>query len=97
MPGPGNGRKKRPAKRPFAAGSASAPSPGQRFAIDIDDGSGWDAIASALCDYLGLSGASDCDFSVCAFSRAVDLSTKSGLKRVHINCALDIGARACCS
>jgi hypothetical protein len=86
MPGPGkkNKAKKKPGSHPSAQSAPLRHS--ASLAADIDGAEGWDAITFLLCDVLEIPGMLiDCSLRKVLQPEA-DLSTRSGLKRIHTNC-----------
>ncbi|KAJ7253706.1 hypothetical protein B0H12DRAFT_1116271 [Mycena haematopus] len=69
MPGPGHKAKQKPKPSAVASGSTSNAQVDLRLLDDIDATEGWNPVINILCAYLELP----------------DLSTRSGLKKVHAN------------
>ncbi|KAF8180416.1 hypothetical protein BJ912DRAFT_632081 [Pholiota molesta] len=70
MPAPSNRGKGKSKKRKPTSGSASSSRPNDTdevYVVDIDNAEGWEVVVNILCDYFELP----------------DLTTRSGLKKVH--------------
>jgi hypothetical protein len=98
MPGPG-ARGKAKAKKPKTASMSPSTSSGSQQATEqssvyvpeIEHAETWDAVVSMLCSYFNLPGLHSFIFACQAmrttenFLFTQDLSTRSGLKKVHAN------------
>lgn len=86
MPGPGKRGKATKSSRPKTQSSIVSSETDQVYVTEIDNAESWDIIVDVLCQCFDLPGMSSelSNLKLCTLTHALpDMSTRSGLKKVH--------------